>query len=77
MQLSGFAANVFKLLRGTVAAQLVGLLALPLLARWFAPEAFGVLQAMQSVLALLLVVSAGRMEIAILSVAQDEFLLAP
>jgi O-antigen/teichoic acid export membrane protein len=72
MQMNSFATNVLKLLRGTVAAQLVGLLALPLLARWFSPESFGALQAMQSLLALVLVVSAGRMEIAILSVSADE-----
>jgi O-antigen/teichoic acid export membrane protein len=72
MQMNSFTANVFKLLRGTAAAQLVGLLAIPLLARWFTPESFGALQAMQSLLALALVASAGRMEIAILSVSEAE-----
>jgi O-antigen/teichoic acid export membrane protein len=70
--MASFAASVVKLLRGTAAAQALGLLALPLLARWFSPQAFGSLQALQSLLALLLVASSFRLEIAILSVPSDE-----
>jgi teichuronic acid exporter len=58
--------NTLTVLRGTVAAQALGFLALPLLTRLFTPESFGQFQLYQSALTLLLVVAAMRFEIALL-----------
>ena len=41
--MSTFAGNVLKLVTGSVFAQGLGVLAAPIVARLFAPEAFGVL----------------------------------
>lgn len=58
--------NIVKILRGTLAAQAVGFLSLPLLTRLFAPEAFGLFQLFQATIGLLLVTAAMRYEIALL-----------
>src|SRR5438132_12681156 len=58
--------DVALVLRGTVIAQVIGFLALPLLSRLLAPEAFGNLQLFTSILTLMLVFSTLRYEIAIL-----------
>lgn len=58
--------NMLTVLRGTVAAQVIGFVALPLLSRLYTPEAFGMFQLFQSSLAPLLVVAAMRFEIALL-----------
>ena len=63
--------NTLTVLRGTVAAQAIGFIALPLLTRLFTPEAFGQLQLYQAALTLLLVVAAMRYEIALLRAADD------
>lgn len=62
--------STLTVLRGTVVAQVLGFLALPLLTRLFTPEAFGQLQLYQASMSLLLVVAAMRFEIALLS-AED------
>lgn len=67
--------NTLTVLRGTAAAQLIGFLALPILARLYSPEAFGLFQLYQSVLAPLLVIAAMRFEIALLR-AEDGVELA-
>ena len=43
--------NTLTVLRGTVVAQAIGFMALPILTRLFTPEAFGQLQLYQSALA--------------------------
>ena len=63
--------NTLTVLRGTVVAQAMGFIALPLLTRLFTPEAFGQLQLYQAALTLLLVVAAMRYEIALLRAADD------
>lgn len=67
-----FLKQVFTSLRGSVLAQLVGVLAIPILAKIYAPSDFGVLQSLQSVLALLLIASSLRFELAILTSTERE-----
>jgi O-antigen/teichoic acid export membrane protein len=62
--------NILTVLRGTVAGQIIGFLALPVLSRLYSPEAFGDFQLFQSVLVLLLVTAALRFEIALLQAAE-------
>lgn len=57
--------------RGTVLAQIIGLLVLPLLTRLFRPEAFGAYQLFVSIVSILLVVASLRYEFALLRV-EDE-----
>ncbi len=68
--------NVITVLRGTVAAQALGFVALPILTRLFDPEAFGIAQLYQSTLALLLVFAAMRFEVALLKAADGQELAA-
>jgi lipopolysaccharide exporter len=63
--------STLTVLRGTVAAQALGFLALPLLSRLFNPEEFGHLQLYQSTLGFLLVIAAMRYEIALLRAKGD------
>jgi O-antigen/teichoic acid export membrane protein len=58
--------DVALVLRGSIVAQAIGFLFLPLLARLLAPEAFGNLQLFASILTLMLVFSTLRYEVAIL-----------
>jgi O-antigen/teichoic acid export membrane protein len=68
--------NTLKILRGTVAAQVVGFIALPLLTRLFTPESFGLFQLFQAAMGLLLVTAAMRYEIALLRAAEGRELAA-
>lgn len=61
----GFARNVSVLVSGTAFAQLVAVLALPLLTRIYTPEDFTVLASYSSILAILVAISCLRFEIAI------------
>ena len=63
--------NTFTVLSGTVVAQVIGFLALPLLTRLYTPEAFGLFLFYQSLMAPLLVVAALRFEVALLSADDD------
>ena len=67
-----FLHNVIKLASGSIIGQLVVLGTMPVLARLYAPQHFGVAQAALSVLSVLLIVGALRLEIAVLSVADSE-----
>lgn len=62
---SAFARDVLKLVGGTTTAQAIGLLIVPLLARLYPPEAFGILSVFNSIVAILVVVSCLRYEFAI------------
>lgn len=61
------ARDLLTVLSGTAGAQLVGLLILPVLARTFAPEAFGIFQLYLSLLIFLTVAVALRIELTLLS----------
>lgn len=58
--------NVAIVMRGTLLAQIIGLLILPVMSRSFSPEAFGHFQVFQSLLGLALVIATFRYEIAIM-----------
>lgn len=64
--------NIATVIRGTVMAQAVGVLVLPVLTRLFDPAAFGHLQLYLSVLTLLIVVPSLRYDIAILRATDAE-----
>lgn len=63
--------NTLTVLRGTVVAQAIGFVALPLLTRLFSPEAFGQMQLYQASLTLLLAIAAMRYEVALLRAADN------
>jgi O-antigen/teichoic acid export membrane protein len=67
-----FAADVLKLTSGTVLAQVISDLAAPLIARLFAPEAFGVAALFTSVTGILAVVVCLRYDRSIIVPAGDE-----
>lgn len=67
-----FVKNVSVLVGGTAFAQLIAILALPILTRLYSPEDFGVLAVYSSLLALISVVACLRFEIAIPMPKKDE-----
>jgi len=67
-----FSSNVFRVLRGSLVAQAIGFATLPLLSRLYEPSAFGAVQAIVSVVTVLLIVSSLRLELALLSVEDNE-----
>lgn len=67
-----FATDVLRLATGTASAQLIGILAAPLIARLFAPQAFGELAIFASVAGIISVVSCLRYEITIYLPERDE-----
>lgn len=64
--------DLFTVLTGTTAAQLFGLLVLPFLARSFVPEAFGFFQLYLSLVIIMTVGVGLRIEMTLVSVADDE-----
>ena len=70
--MNAFAASVARVLQGTVVAQAIGMLALPLLTRQFPPQAFGYLQLFSTALSLGLVAVSMRYEVAILQTRYHE-----
>jgi teichuronic acid exporter len=68
--------SVATILKGSVLAHLIGFAILPLLSRSFTPEAFGHFQLYQSILVFLVVIAAGRYEIAVLRAKDDAELAA-
>ena len=69
---SSFAANVSKLITGSVFAQGLGVLAAPIVARLFAPEAFGVAALFASITGIIGVVACLRYELSIMLPKNDE-----
>jgi O-antigen/teichoic acid export membrane protein len=68
--------NIAIVLRGSVIAQAIGFLVLPILSRLFAPEAFGAYQLFQAILAILLVTASMRFEVALLRAEEGDELRA-
>jgi len=64
--MSTFAGNVLKLVTGSVFAQGIGVLAAPIVARLFAPEAFGVAALFTSIAGIISVVACLRYELSIM-----------
>jgi O-antigen/teichoic acid export membrane protein len=69
---SSFAANVLKLVTGSVFAQGLGVLVAPIVARLFAPEAFGVAALFTSIAGIIGVVACLRYQLAIMLPKTDE-----
>lgn len=69
---SSFAANVSKLITGSVFAQGLGVLVAPIVARLFAPEAFGVAALFASITGIIGVVACLRYELSIMLPKTDE-----
>jgi O-antigen/teichoic acid export membrane protein len=63
---NSFSGNVLKLMSGTVLAQALGVLAMPIVTRLFAPEAFGVAAVFSSMAGIVGVVACLRYELAIM-----------
>lgn len=68
----GFAGDVLKLVSGTTFAQLIGLLAAPILTRLYAPEAYGIVALFASITGILGVIACMRYELAIMLPERDE-----
>jgi O-antigen/teichoic acid export membrane protein len=73
---TSFSSGVVRVLKGSVLAQVIAILALPLISRAYPPQAFGQLQLLNSLIALGLVGISLRYEIAILQEASDEAAVA-
>jgi len=69
---TSFAGDVLKLVSGTAFAQLLGILASPILTRMYAPEAFGLVAIFTSITSILGVVVCLRYELAIMLPESDE-----
>ena len=68
--------NIAIILRGSLIAQAIGFLILPILSRLFTPDAFGTYQLFQSISSILLVFAAMRYEVALLRAEDDRELRA-
>jgi O-antigen/teichoic acid export membrane protein len=69
---TSFSGDVLKLVSGTTIAQLLGILASPILTRLYAPEAFGLLALFTSITSILSVIACLRYELAIMLPESDE-----
>jgi len=70
--MSGFRANVVQLASGTVLAQAISILALPVLTRLYPATDFGVFVIFQAAASILGIVATGRYEVTILSAENDD-----
>jgi len=71
-RVSRFAADVFKLVTGTAFAQIIAILASPILTRLYGPEAFGFLALFTSITSIIGVIACMRYELAIMLPKADE-----
>ena len=69
---SSFATDVLKLVTGTTFAQIIAVLASPLLTRLYGPEAFGFLALFTSITSIIGVIACMRYEMAIMLPKTDE-----
>ena len=69
---SSFATDVLKLVTGTTFAQIIAILASPLLTRLYGPEAFGFLALFTSITSIIGVIACMRYEMAIMLPKTDE-----
>lgn len=71
-KISGFAGDVLKLVSGTAFAQLIGLLAAPVLTRLYVPEAYGIVALFAAITGIFGVIACMRYELAIMLPERDE-----
>lgn len=69
---TSFAGDVLKLVSGTTVAQLLGILAAPVLTRFYTPEAFGLVAVFTSITSIIGVIACLRYELAIMLPESDE-----
>ncbi|MGB3913977.1 MAG: oligosaccharide flippase family protein, partial [Dethiobacteria bacterium] len=69
---SKFGANVFKLITGNVAAQLITIGAMPIITRMYTPDDFGIYQLFVSITSVLIVVAALQYDMAIMLPPAEE-----
>lgn len=69
---NSFSGNVLKLVTGTVLAQALGILVMPIVTRLFAPEAFGIVAIFTSMTGIVGVIVCLRYEVAIMLPHTDE-----
>ncbi|MGB4183347.1 MAG: oligosaccharide flippase family protein, partial [Dethiobacteria bacterium] len=69
---SKFGANVFKLITGNVAAQLITIGAMPIFTRMYTPDDFGIYQLFVSITSVLIVVAALQYDMAIMLPPAEE-----
>ncbi|OQY16917.1 MAG: hypothetical protein B6I36_09670 [Desulfobacteraceae bacterium 4572_35.1] len=69
---SGFAGDVVKLASGTLFAQALGFVVMPILSRLYAPEAFGLVALFTSITTILVVIANLRYELSIMLPESDD-----
>ena len=72
MTSSSFASNVVTIVTGTAIAQIIVILATPVITRLYGPEAFGLFALFSSIISILVTVGCLRYELAIMLPKSDE-----
>lgn len=72
---SSFFKNILTLIKGTSIAQIISFIALPILTRFYSPEEFGYIAIYLTISQIVLSVSSGRLELAILLPEKDKYAL--
>ena len=69
---TSFKGDVFRLVGGTVIAQIIGVITVPIISRFFGPEAYGTAALFTSITGVIAVISCWRYELAIVIPEKDE-----
>ena len=69
---TSFKGDVFRLVGGTVIAQVIGVITVPIISRFFGPEAYGTAALFTSITGVIAVISCWRYELAIVIPEKDE-----
>lgn len=69
---TSFKGDVFRLVGGTVIAQIIGIITIPIISRFFGPEAYGTAALFTAITSVLAVVACWRYELAIVIPEKDE-----
>ncbi|MBP5470302.1 MAG: oligosaccharide flippase family protein, partial [Candidatus Riflebacteria bacterium] len=69
---TSFKGDVFRLVGGTVIAQIIGVITVPIISRFFGPEAYGTAALFTSITGVIAVVCCWRYELAIVIPEKDE-----
>jgi O-antigen/teichoic acid export membrane protein len=70
--MTSFAGDALKLVSGTAFAQLLGIVASPILTRLYAPEVYGIMALFTSITSIIIVIASMRYELAIMLPETDE-----
>ncbi|MBQ2591834.1 MAG: oligosaccharide flippase family protein [Candidatus Riflebacteria bacterium] len=69
---TSFKGDVFRLVGGTIIAEIIGIITVPIISRLFGPDVFGTVALFASVTGLLTVIACWRYELAIVIPENDE-----